>query len=86
MVGVAGFGRDPRGGVTVDQAVDRMVEADQAGGPFGSEAQLAAEAGPQALAAPAEIGGELLDAESAVTGHDSRPGPVDLGVRVAVVA
>jgi hypothetical protein len=61
LVDVAALGGNARGGVTRREKVSGVVEAHQLRGAFGSEADLGPEAGPQALAAPADLLGQAMD-------------------------
>ncbi|MFF7944275.1 hypothetical protein ACFZC5_31605 [Nocardia gamkensis] len=69
----------------MDEAVDGVVEADQFGGALGGQADSGAEAGPQSLATAAQLGGEVLDAETATAELDLSPCPGDLRVDAVVV-
>jgi hypothetical protein len=55
LVDVAALDGNARGGVTRREKVSGVVEAHQLRGAFGCEADLGSEAGPQALAAPADL-------------------------------
>src|SRR5450432_3740219 len=56
LVGVAAFCRYQGGAVTRGEAVCRVVETDQLGSALRGEADLGPEPGPQALAAPSDLG------------------------------
>jgi hypothetical protein len=85
LVGVAGLGRHDGGGVAGREAVGGVVEADQLGGPLGREAHLGAEAGPQALAAPAQLVGEPVDPDLPSPGDHPAPDVGHLGVQLPAV-
>ena len=55
-----------------------MVEADQLGRPLRGEPDLRSEPGPQPLAAPADLAGQLLDPDLSPAGDDPLPGEGDL--------
>jgi hypothetical protein len=62
LVGVAGLRRDHGGALPGGEAVGGVVEADELGGSLRGEADLGPEPRPQALAAPPDGRGHLLDA------------------------
>src|SRR5690348_2260328 len=80
LVGVAALGGNARGGVTRGEKVRRVVEAHQLRGAFGGEADLGSEAGPQALAAPADLVGQAVDPYPAPAGDRPPPGVGDLRI------
>ena len=57
-----------------------MVETHQLGGAFGGDAELGPEAGPQALAAPADLVRRPVDPNLPSAGEHLPPGVGDLGV------
>src|SRR5215813_7998434 len=80
LVGVAALGGNARGGVTRREQVSGVVEAHQLRGAFGCEADLGPEAGPQALAAPADLLGQAMDPYPPPAGDRPPPGVDDLRV------
>jgi hypothetical protein len=80
LVGVAAFCRYQGGAVTRGEAAGRVVETDQLGGALGGEADLGPEPGPQALAAPSDLGCQPLDPDPSPAGHHLPPGEGDFGV------
>src|SRR5262249_58618802 len=76
LVGVAALGGNARGGVTRREQVSGVVEAHQLRGAFGCEADLGPEAGPQALAAPADQVRQALGPYPPPAGDRPPPGIV----------
>jgi hypothetical protein len=80
LVDVAALGGNARGGVTRREKVSGVVEAHQLRGAFGCEADLGSEAGPQALAAPADLLGQAVDPYPPSAGDRPPPGVDDLRI------
>jgi hypothetical protein len=69
LVDVAALCRYPGGAVTRGEAVGSVVETDQLGGALGGEADLGSESGPQTLAAPSDLGRQVLDPHPPLASH-----------------
>ncbi len=80
LVGVAALSGNARGGVTRREKVGGVVEAHQLRGAFGGEADLGPEAGPQALAAPADLVRQAVDPYPPSAGDRPPPGVSDLRI------
>jgi hypothetical protein len=90
LVGVAALGGElvPAGGWVGGQAAPHRVEADQAGGGLGRQADLLGEPSDQVLVAPADLAGQPADRQRAAGGGQPPPRPGDLrgGVRAVLGA
>jgi len=80
LVDVAAPGGNARGAVTRREKVSGVVEARQLRGAFGCEADLGSEAGPQALAAPADLVRQAVDPYPPSAGDRPPPGVGDPGI------
>src|SRR5690625_4896553 len=61
LVDITALDRHRGGAVTSDEATSRVIETDELRSALGGKADLGSEPGPQALAAPSDLGGELVD-------------------------
>src|SRR5262249_28463802 len=80
LVRVSALRRHEGGAVTRGEAVRGVIEADELCRAFGREPDLGPEAGPKALATPADPSRNVLDANLPVAGQDLVPREGDLWV------
>lgn len=80
LVDVAALDGNAGGGVTRREKVGGVVEPHQSGGAFGCDAELGPEAGPQALAAPADLVRQAVDPYPPPAGQRPPPGVGDLRI------